>query len=244
MNGHGPRGTALAPLLLALLAAAGGCLPVVTHGPRVEPGLEAGLVLGWGWGSGLETPAVPNTGYTFAVGPPWGAYARYGFTPEQFDIARAFHVGAFVPVMAAVPHTELDLYVEATARGSPHAAGAGVLASLDHVTPYVQYGRDVLGLGVHTTQSVARFVGGTGPDATIWMPGVAARRGGIQFFVQGGLGRERLVREGETQRTTRAVRFVLVGAAWEIDLDDMLTGGSRRPPRRWPPPPPPRWPPR
>jgi hypothetical protein len=120
-----------------------------------------------------------------------------------------------------VTHPELDLYAQLTPEEHPTtAAGAGILLSRIYATPYVQAGIGPhRGVTLYTTQAVARFRGGDGaPDATLWMPSVAATASRFHLFVQAGFGRERV--SAEERRT---VRFLMGGLVVE------------RPSLPWPP---------
>ncbi|HEX6749997.1 MAG TPA: hypothetical protein VF092_22075 [Longimicrobium sp.] len=119
-------------LPLFALPALFACAPVITHGPRVEPGTTVtanfGLpALECGKGNGCGTGIAPA--FSFGV--------RRGFVAESAR-GPAFLLGLSLPVFdPAAP--ELDAYVQAPAPGL-FAAGAGALASPHHLEPYVEAG--------------------------------------------------------------------------------------------------------
>lgn len=203
---------------LALVPAAlAACVPVVTHGPRVEPGYTAGAVAAVSTQPILERELEHGGGSVSPVLPPTAVFARVGWTPESSGSAVPFSAGVLFPVAGpfALLHPEADLYAQLLARpGSATAGGAGLLLSPSYAAPYLQLGREVDGgLGVYTTQSLARFAG-RGVRGTVWMPAAAVRMGGVHLWAQGGLGRERLEEPGTPPRS-RPVRFLMGGITAE-----------------------------
>ncbi|HEX8905065.1 MAG TPA: hypothetical protein VF771_09510 [Longimicrobiaceae bacterium] len=119
-------------IALVALPALFACAPVVTHGPRVEPGTTVtgnfGVpALECGKGNGCNTGIAPS--FSFGV--------RRGWVPDSAR-APSFLLGLSLPVFDPVA-PELDAYVQAPAPGM-FAAGAGALASPHHVEPYVEAG--------------------------------------------------------------------------------------------------------
>ena len=209
-----------APIVVLVLAALAGsaCVPVVTHGPRVAPGLTVGAVGALSTRPVLEREVPTGQGHVTEVLAPLSVFARYGWTPESGGGGIPLSVGVSVPaaLQFGLVHPELDVYAQLTPVEQRRvAAGAGALVSPSYVTPYAQagYGWDD-GVSVFTTQSVAFFRGdeeGRRPDAKIWMPSVAVKGFGVHLFAQAGLGRERI-----TATSTRAVRFVMAGVVVEF----------------------------
>ncbi len=158
---------------LLLLALAPACAPVLTHGPRVEPGLFAGSALGLLIGQ--DTATAPDV-----ITPAWTPYARYGFTGKPGGVAGslALSVGNGV---------EVDAYLQLPARRE-WAYGGGVMTSADYVMPYVQAGQTFgRGYEVYTTQAYVRrsdftdsSVGLDGGPSEVrpryWAPSLALRR--------------------------------------------------------------------
>ena len=201
------------PVLAALSVTA--CVPVVTHGPRVEQGGTAGSVIALGTRPTLEGQIETGQSNVTPVAPPMGVFARYGWTGENSGTPLPVSAGVFIPIALpfSITHPELDVYAQLTPAAMSTAAGAGVLVSRSYVTPYVQLGGGAGETSIYTTQSVAFFAGG-GPRGTVWMPSVAVNAEGVHLFVQGGLGRERLLDERGFP-STRRVSFVMAGMVLE-----------------------------
>jgi hypothetical protein len=198
-------------LLLALTVPA--CVPVASHGPRVEPGGVAGSIVALATRPTLEGEVKTGQGNVTPVLAPMGFFARYGWTPENANAPLPVAAAVFIPLALpfSITHPELDVYAQLTPAPWPVAASAGVQGSRSYVSPYVQLGRDVPRGHVYTTQAVA-FFRGSGPRATVWMPAVAVRLGDVHLFAQGGLGRETLNDDGVSE-STRSVRFLMGGVA-------------------------------
>lgn len=192
------------PLLLVFGVPA--CVPVATHGPRVEPGAVLGTVVALGTQPTLQAEVKTGQGNVTSVLPPMGVFVRYGF---QAPIRAS--AGVLVPLSLpfSLTHPEVDLYAQLTPAEWNTAAGAGAMVSRSYVTPYVQLGRYGRDVGVYTTQSVAIFRG-AGPRATVWMPAAAVQVGRFHVFAQGGMGRETLTDE-RGAASTRDVRFLMAG---------------------------------
>ena len=132
--------------LLALLPlfASVACTPVVTHGPRVEPGVHVTGTFGVARNLCDSVCALDGV-------PQIGIGARYGRAPEAGRVG--YSVGGTLAF--GVVSSEADAYVQLPTAPS-WAAGAGVLLSPSHVMPYVQAGRmREDGSGFYTTQGFA-----------------------------------------------------------------------------------------
>ncbi|MBB4638857.1 hypothetical protein [Longimicrobium terrae] len=202
---------ALIPVLLVPA-----CIPVVTHAPRVHPGLAVGTVAAIATDPVLTGEVRTGQSTVTPVIAPSSVFARVGWTPDNSGVPLPVSLGVSVPIALpfSVMHPEADAYVQLSPASHPTlAAGAGVLLSRSYTTPYAQIGRDLDDdVSLYTTQSVAFFHGGDrAPDATLWMPAAALKFSEYSVFVQAGLGRERLGAD-----STRAVRFLMVGGAVEL----------------------------
>jgi hypothetical protein len=214
--------------LLAALVLLGGCMPLVTHGPRVEQGLWTGSTGSLRLGSMLDGE-VDALGTSFAVRPPNGFFARYG--SQGGDGMPAMLVGLHLPFMIplSIVHPELDAYVQLTpSEELRYAAGAGALVSPSHLMPYVQAGSSFSErTSWYTTQGLALhgYTGG-GPRAVLWTPALTwrksrlaqsaleRRKSATHYFVQAVVGRE-WVEEPGMPREVRRVRFLLIGITTE-----------------------------
>ena len=216
-----------------LLLSVAGCAPVVTHGPRVEPGRSSGVVGGWRAG-------LCDSGCTAGLVPPIGLFGSYGFAP-QGGRGAAYSVGVFVPGLILFPAAHLDLYAQAPSPPErPLVYGGGVSASVGHVMPYVQAGSLSRGRrGWYTTQGVVLanyrpepkviFNGGRGSvfeevASVYWSPAVAYRGPRGTVFVSGAFGREAFGpyeanRDQSRVPGHRPVRMLLMG----VSIDDRLT---------------------
>jgi hypothetical protein len=222
-------GTARMVCLAALLGVLGGCMPLVTHGPRVEEGIWTGSTGSFRLGSMLQEE-VEVLGSSYAVRPPNGFFARYGWQREDSGPAAAL-VGVHLPFLIpfSIAHPELDVYAQLTPVDErAYAAGAGVLASPSHLMPYAQAGGTwTEQASWYTTQGLALHGWtGNGPRAVLWTPALTWRRGKLEqsallrrqsathYFIQGGFGREWIPQE-EGPRSHRRVRFLLLGITTE-----------------------------
>lgn len=192
------------------------CIPVVTHAPRVDPGLTVGTVASVATRPVLEGEVRTGQSTVTPVLAPSSVFARVGWTPRSSGVPLPVSLGVSVPI--ALPfsamHPEADAYVQLSPAAHPElAAGTGVLLARAYTTPYAQVGRDLEDdVSLYTTQSVAFFHGGSrAPDATLWMPAAAVKFSEYSVFVQAGLGRERLGSD-----STRAVRFLMIGGTVEL----------------------------
>jgi hypothetical protein len=220
---------------VALLACAAACAPVVTHGPRVEPGVTL-----YGTMGGTRSLCSQETCDTDLV-PQMGGGARYGRAAT--DSTPGFSVG--FTYSTGFISSEVDLYVQAPASRVGLDAGAGVLAAGSHAMPYVQLGRmRPDGSGWYTTQGFAflaqRQIGWTLDDPLVqvtpryWAPAIAYRmagRYGVHVYASGAFGSARVTTQdpGEADpRTERQpVRSVLMGVVFDVQTDP--------PPRSLPP---------
>lgn len=215
-------------LAWALLFAAGGCMPLVTHGPRVEEGLWTGSTGSFRLGS-LPEGEVDTPLGSFALRPPNGFFARYGWLRGE-EGPTAVLVGAHLPfaIPFSIVQPEVDVYAQLTPAAAQHAGGAGVLVSPAHLMPYVQAGSNVGERNSwYTTQGVAviGFAGGA-PRALLWSPALSWRRGRLEqtalhrrrfathYFLQAGFGREWVPQDGGGDRI-RTLRFLLIGVTTE-----------------------------
>lgn len=209
-----------ASLLLAFTVPA--CVPVATHGPRVEPGGAAGSVIALGTRPTLEGEVKTGQSTVTPLIPPMGFFARFGAAPEAAGTPIPISAGVFIPLALpfSVSHPELDVYAQLTPTPWPAAASAGVLASRSYVNPYVQLGRDMANGHLYTTQGMA-FFGGSGPRGRVWMPAVAMTWEGIHFFAQAGVGRETLT-DDRGFKSTRDVRFLMGGVVLQAPAGTRL----------------------
>jgi hypothetical protein len=234
------------PLAALFLAA---CAPMVTHGPRVDPGFHATSTLGFPVG-GCDSSCSQLIGRI-------GGGVRHGWVPD--DPAKpAFLAGLAVPGFDVVS-PELDLYAQGPGRDRALAYGAGVLAAPRHLMPYVQAGRDVLrGTAVYATLGYARLShspqlwSGLPDDPAYrppryWQPSLHARApigdgAAAELFVAGAFGHygAQVFDPGtDTPRTERRdLRMILLGLnlQWDPARRPLIPRlPPRLPPRRLPP---------
>lgn len=176
---------------LVLLCVPAACAPIVTHGPRPEPGVQVMATLGIPQelcDSGCEVELIPQLGFGVRSGRP-AENGNFGYSVT----------GTF---SASILATEADLYVQAPT-APEWAAGGGVLLSFAHVMPYVQLGRmRADGSGFYTTQGFALLTqrtnfSFTGRDNFLitpryWAPTVAYRfahrDGAVHVYLSGAFG--------------------------------------------------------
>jgi hypothetical protein len=81
--------------LVALLAVvvAHACIPVVTHEPRVSPGMTAGGVIGMATHPTLEGEVRTGHSTVTPVLAPLGVFARRGWTSEETALGVPFSAG-------------------------------------------------------------------------------------------------------------------------------------------------------
>ncbi|HEY0036266.1 MAG TPA: hypothetical protein VGB66_06230 [Longimicrobium sp.] len=227
---------------IVLLASAAACAPVVTHSPRVEPGLTLFGTLG-----STRSLCSQETCDTDLI-PQMGGGARYGrvATDSTPGWSAAFTYSA------GVESSEVDLYVQAPASWLALDAGAGVLAAGSHVMPYVQLGRmQPDGSGWYTTQGFAFLTERTDallPDPPYeevmpryWAPTIAYRtrgRYGVHVYASGAFGSARVtlheLEEPDPRTERQPVRAVLMGVVFDV-LSAQPAGSL--PPARGPVPP-------
>jgi hypothetical protein len=120
---------AVLPLLALALAPA--CAPIVTHGPRVEPGTRFTVTAGPSYSAcdtiTCDLELVPQAALGIRGGRPATASSA------------GFSVGANASIN--IFSSDLDVYVQAPTAAAPLDAGGGVLLSAAHIMPYVQAGR-------------------------------------------------------------------------------------------------------
>jgi hypothetical protein len=231
----------MAPALVSAALAA--CAPVLTHGPRVEPGLfvggTAGLLLT------RDTALSPHV-----LGPQWVPYARYGLAGKPGGAA-----GSLALALGSGPESpvEVDAYVQLPSGGSQWAYGAGVVASPALTMPYAQVGKSLSrAYEVYTTQAfvhrrdfnerqvVLLESAPTEVRPRYWAPTLAIRRRsgrwGGSLQVTGAFGRydERQRDPGGPPGETRSrpLRAVTTSVTSEIDVARYLRevlGVTRRP---------------
>ncbi|HEX8317141.1 hypothetical protein [Longimicrobium sp.] len=212
---------------IVLLASAAACAPVVTHSPRVEPGVTL-----YGTMGGSRSLCSQEACDTDLV-PQMGGGARYGRVAT--DSTPGFSVG--FTYSAGFISSEVDLYVQAPASQLDLDAGAGVLAAGSHVMPYVQLGRmRPDGSGWYTTQGFAwmaeRAIGWTLDDPLVqvtpryWAPAIAYRtrgRYGVHVYASGALGSARVTTHDPDESAPRTerqpVRAVLMGVVFDVQTD-------------------------
>ena len=221
----------MAPALLSAALAA--CAPVLTHGPRVEPGLfvggTAGLLLT------RDTALSPHV-----LTPQWVPYVRYGRAGKPGGVA-----GSLALAWGSSPQSpvEADAYVQLPSGDSKWAYGAGVVASPALLMPYGQIGKSVGGgYEVYTTQAFVRRndfndrqvvlveAAATEVRPRYWAPSLALRRRseglGFSLQVTGAFGRydERVRDSGSSPGETRSrpLRAVTTSLAADVDVAGLL----------------------
>lgn len=229
----------IVPLLLLVVSLpSAACTPLVSHGPRVQPGLWSGTTGGLGIGPGLEAEVeTPLGGYPVRTSNGW--FARYGFTGEGAPVEGVL-IGVHLPwaIPLSIVHPELDVYGQYTHSSSPVQAGSGLLASPSYLMPYAQLGVDIGNSELYTTQGLAIFgYQGDAPDALLWMPTLTLRRRptpdpeaperprpSTHYFVQFMTGRERGLEDGD-----RRVRRLILGISREAPGFFGLGGAPQAP---------------
>lgn len=227
------------------------CAPVVTHGPRVNPGAEMVMTLGAPrpfCGSNTDTEC--NAGLT----PMWGAGVRYGFVPSD-PAGVAALAGLSLPIADPLG-TELDVFVQGPSPGV-WAFGAGALWSPRHLMPYAQVGQLPPGGGsgwyltagyAHLYRDPTVGVDQSDDDGRVMVqppryfaPGAAvrlARNDGsaYTFYLQGAFGsyvdREQQFAPGDPVylEVRKPVRTVLFGVVMAVEFGSLrLPGPQRRP---------------
>jgi len=193
--------------LLASLAAVQACAPVVTHGPRVEPGAAAIATGGVSVQPCVHDDSREKEHCPQGLMPAFGFGASYGWAAA--DSTRPGYLATGMLPLFDPASASLDLYRQG--RGAPRGTshGVGVQLSARAVMPYVQYGRVPGGSrGWYTTQGVvltayapeARLGGhndletlGDGVYAVYWAPALTYVRpdpfGAVHLYVAGALGR-------------------------------------------------------
>ncbi len=196
------------PLAVLLLLAPAACAPIVTHGPRVEPGVYL-------TGTGGVARHLCDSTCSLDILPQLGIGARYGRPAEGGRVG--YSIGG--TLASSLVSSDLDAYLQLPTSPS-WAAGAGVLLSPMHVMPYVQVGQtEADGSGWYTTQGFALMALRLRTwhiDETVevapryWSPTVAYR----------------------AALRHSAFHVYLSGALGWTDVEDSEGGGSRRRPVR------------
>ncbi|HEX8244976.1 MAG TPA: hypothetical protein VF541_15815 [Longimicrobium sp.] len=241
--------------MVLALAAAAACAPVVTHGPRVEPG-----------GAFMSTVGVPRPFCTRnahdecngEMVPTWGLGARYGWAPRGPGGVGVL-AGVTVPLLDPLG-TELDGYLQAPAPGA-WVYGGGALSSARHLLPYAQLGRVPAGAtGWYLMLGYAHlfadpslplndeeYTDRMSRPPRFWAPGAGVqthfRNGRYTVYAQGAFGSyvRRSVVNGppaapdgpptaDTVDTRKPVRTLMVGVAWEVSFGDLRLPGRPFPP--------------
>jgi hypothetical protein len=214
---------------------------MVTHPPRVEPGLHAGFTTGLG---------VPNDSVLMlATTPQLGPYLRYGSRRDD-----GWAGAATVAVNAAAEGgLHADLYAEAPARPGRRAHGGGVVVAGNYLMPYLQLGaQDERGSGWYVTQgfawrgwqdaSACLMCGGS-PDrvrtryasTTFTLRRVRGARA-LELYATASAGRYDLVESFAVDTLRgRALWSVAAGLSAEANLRRLFSDVSRAPPTRRPP---------
>ncbi|HEU0012130.1 MAG TPA: hypothetical protein VFQ45_00520, partial [Longimicrobium sp.] len=91
IRGGGRFGFRLAAV--GALAAAPACVPVVKHGPRVEPGVVWGSVVSLGTDSIFKREIQHGQGNVSPVLPPFAVFVRHGWSPESAGAPFAISAG-------------------------------------------------------------------------------------------------------------------------------------------------------
>jgi hypothetical protein len=129
------RRTNVAALAVALTGAVG-CVPTVTHSPRIEPGPSAEMSIGFG-GIGDTMPGWPPFGF-----PPASAGLAFGWRDTSLDAGLRFGAGLDIPF-----EFDLDAYAQIPSRlllGFDGGVGVGALVPSPAATvpmPYAELGR-------------------------------------------------------------------------------------------------------
>ncbi|MEX2282117.1 MAG: hypothetical protein WEE89_06515 [Gemmatimonadota bacterium] len=194
-------GTLGRTLVAALGIFSSACIPVVNHGPQIEPGWNGGLTASLPVGPRYGNGDWGNTHYLFG---PVGVNLAHGWRsgPE----GSALLIGVHAPASLALfppgffELAQADAYYQLPARVSGSLdTGIGVNLASAHFMPYVQLGRiGANGSGWYTTQGVTVMwdddnVTSTGSSAIFWMPTIAYQMGkpahSYHWFVSGGVGK-------------------------------------------------------
>lgn len=170
------RGRPLVAATCAMLLV--GCMPVLSHGPEVRPGISESLAVGAGagWPTTTSRPASEpgeagwQSNVTFTLEPA----LRYGSTrrsPRSAAVQAALSVQLpavpFVETSSVAPAGDLYVQLPDGPRVAPKS-GAGFSAAVGHLMPYAMLGGDHW----YTSQALALM---TWPNARelMWLPGVA-----------------------------------------------------------------------
>jgi hypothetical protein len=220
---------------------------MVTHPPRVDPGVYVGTTVG------LVLPG--DSLVRLAMTPQLGPYARFA----DRSASGWGGAGTVALVPAARTGVQVDLYLEAPARHRGWAHGAGVIAAGNYLVPYVQAGQqDSAGSGWYVTQgyawrgyqdaSVLIDAPGDQVRPRYWsstLTGRRVRRGeAAELYLSASLGHFDYVRSGGDPAARRSRLWsIAAGLNLESNLRTLFDRypprgpypGRRRPPRTPPP---------
>lgn len=236
----------LAPPALLL----GACAPMVTHPPRVDPGVYVGIT------TGLVLPS--DSALRLAMTPMTAPYVRYG---DRLDNGWGLS-GTVAASFGARHGFQGDLYAEVPSRTPGWVHGAGLVTAGNYTMPYVQVGRqDSTGSGWYTTHGYAwrGFQESTGNlfstsdqvrprHWTSTLTGRRERRGrAFEAYLSASVGSfdqreyEYFEDRTDTMVVNRAMWSVAIGLTTESSLSRLFRGypGPRYPPRPPQPPVPP-----
>jgi hypothetical protein len=173
--------------------ALGACFPAVAHGPRIEPGLAAGLTASVS--AGPRHTEGDEGGIRLRQGV-IGVYGGQGWAARR-PTAPSAYVGVAIPVF--FPLTQVDLFVEAPRAWLPAhgAAGLGVVLDVEGFSAYGQAGRITdAGNGWFLTGGYGRRSSWARHETAspAWFGGAAVqlanRWSRTRLFVQGATGRD------------------------------------------------------
>ena len=191
-----PQGKSSALVAVLLASSAAACVPLVSHGPRVQPGMRYFI-------NTAVTTSHELQGDNGTPLPTIYLGAAHGWARDEEG--PALSLGLQLPLLlvpAAMENdaltmlsvTYLDVYVQPQrAAWGGLDYGVGALASPDVAMPYFQLGRAGNG-GFYTTQALA-FTFDHLNEATYWIPTFAFHSErpdgsrGVDFYVSGAVGR-------------------------------------------------------
>lgn len=134
-----------------VLATGSGCLPAISHGPRVAEGPSIGVVTSLTAGPRYKRGEFSDTPHLFG---PVGVSFGHGWAAPD-ELSGGLYLGGHIPIPGII-WAQADLYLQAP---SPlfgdFDAGIGINAGYAKYSPYFQFGRiDTNGSGWYTTQSI------------------------------------------------------------------------------------------
>ncbi|MDQ3388297.1 MAG: hypothetical protein M3483_02210 [Gemmatimonadota bacterium] len=194
----------------------GACTPIVTHPPRVEPGLAFGGVAGVNV-VGLASGSGASATHLAPIHP----YLRYGWRPASD------RWGALVEVGLAPTGLRTDLFTQLATSQEAADFGVGVIVGATEKMPYFQWGRSSPeGWGWYFTQGLA-FLAETGflnpddrPRSVLWMPGYtrsrAGRRADVRWNFTAGIGGQEMTVCEPCRREVSKVFIGIVAVVVEL----------------------------